>query len=89
MGLTDEDGVTGYGEAAPLEPYDGVGLERVREALERYRPVLARTRRAAAAPQLLDACRAGRGPAGRHWPRSTWRCGTSRAGARDGRWRRC
>ena len=24
VALTDEDGSTGYGEAAPLEPYDGV-----------------------------------------------------------------
>ena len=26
VSLTDEDGVTGYGEAAPLEPYDGISL---------------------------------------------------------------
>ena len=31
--LEDDDGVTGYGEAAPLEPYDGVAIERVMEAL--------------------------------------------------------
>ncbi len=40
VALTDSDGVTGYGEAAPLEPYDGVSLARVRRALEAYRPVL-------------------------------------------------
>ena len=40
VSLTDEDGVTGYGEAAPLEPYDGVSIARVEEALERYRPVV-------------------------------------------------
>ena len=31
----EEDGVTGYGEAAPLEPYDGVSPARVHEALDR------------------------------------------------------
>ncbi len=34
------DGVSGYGEAAPLQPYDGVSIARVRAALEAYRPVL-------------------------------------------------
>ena len=29
VALSGEDGVTGYGEAAPLEPYDGVSVERV------------------------------------------------------------
>ena len=38
--LTDSDGVAGYGEAAPLEPYDGVSVAQVRAALEAYRPVL-------------------------------------------------
>jgi L-alanine-DL-glutamate epimerase-like enolase superfamily enzyme len=40
--LTDEDGVSGHGEAAPLKAYDGVSLERVQGALERYRPLLER-----------------------------------------------
>jgi L-alanine-DL-glutamate epimerase-like enolase superfamily enzyme len=40
VALTDADGVTGYGEAAPLEPYDGVGVGHVRSALEAYRQVL-------------------------------------------------
>jgi L-Ala-D/L-Glu epimerase len=31
--LEDEEGVTGFGEAAPLEPYDGVSLEDVWDAL--------------------------------------------------------
>jgi o-succinylbenzoate synthase len=31
--LRDADGVEGYGEAAPLEPYDGVTVERVLAAL--------------------------------------------------------
>ena len=38
--LTAEDGVTGYGEAAPLESYDGVGVEDVVAALEDCRQVL-------------------------------------------------
>jgi L-alanine-DL-glutamate epimerase-like enolase superfamily enzyme len=50
------DGVVGRGEAAPLEPYDGVSPERVRAALEAYRAVL----EDGAVPHggtLLDACR--------------------------------
>ncbi len=57
VSLTDEDGVTGHGEAAPLEPYDGVGIERAEAALERYVPVLAESRDLNGA-QLIDACRA-------------------------------
>ncbi len=56
VSLTDEDGVSGHGEAAPLEPYDGVSIARVEQALERYRPVL----EAAAGmngAQIVDACR--------------------------------
>ena len=40
VAITDEDGVSGYGEAAPLEAYDGVSIARVAAALERYRPVI-------------------------------------------------
>jgi L-alanine-DL-glutamate epimerase-like enolase superfamily enzyme len=54
--ITSQDGVTGRGEAAPLEPYDGVPLEIVGQALERYAEVLSggegRT-----GPELMDACR--------------------------------
>src|SRR5690242_367721 len=39
--LTAADGTVGTGEAAPLEPYDGVPLELVGRALERYAEVLA------------------------------------------------
>jgi L-alanine-DL-glutamate epimerase-like enolase superfamily enzyme len=39
--VTDAAGVTGYGEAAPLRSYDGVGIEDVRAALEDCRAVLA------------------------------------------------
>jgi L-Ala-D/L-Glu epimerase len=52
----DEDGGYGYGEAAPLEPYDGVSIGRVQAALERYAPVLADGQDLNGA-QLVDACR--------------------------------
>jgi L-Ala-D/L-Glu epimerase len=56
VSLTGEDGVTGYGEAAPLEPYDGVPLERVLAALERYAQLAADAGELAGA-RLLEACR--------------------------------
>jgi L-alanine-DL-glutamate epimerase-like enolase superfamily enzyme len=56
VSLTDEDGVSGYGEAAPLEPYDGVSIARVEAALERYRPVVERAQGANGA-RIVDACR--------------------------------
>jgi L-Ala-D/L-Glu epimerase len=56
VALDDDDGPTGYGEAAPLEPYDGVSPQRVREALTHYRPVLMQSG-GHTGPQLLDACR--------------------------------
>jgi L-alanine-DL-glutamate epimerase-like enolase superfamily enzyme len=56
VAITDADGVTGYGEAAPLEPYDGVSVARVQRALERYRPLLAESD-GADGGRLLDACR--------------------------------
>ncbi|HSZ70551.1 MAG TPA: mandelate racemase/muconate lactonizing enzyme family protein [Solirubrobacteraceae bacterium] len=54
--LTDGDGVTGYGEAAPLEAYDGVSTDRVQRVLESYRPVLARSGDMNGA-QVIEACR--------------------------------
>ena len=54
--LTDDDGLVGLGEAAPLEPYDGVSVERVERALEGFAPVLAEEREMNGA-QLIDACR--------------------------------
>ncbi len=54
--LTGDDGIVGYGEAAPLEPYDGVSIERVESALARYAPVLERSGELNGA-QLIDACR--------------------------------
>jgi L-alanine-DL-glutamate epimerase-like enolase superfamily enzyme len=56
VSLTDSDGVSGYGEAAPLQAYDGVSVERVERALEAYTPVLAGAEGSNGA-QLLDACR--------------------------------
>jgi len=56
VSLTGEDGVTGHGEAAPLEPYDGISVQRVQAALESYEPVLADARGLNGA-QLIDACR--------------------------------
>jgi len=57
LSITAADGVTGTGEAAPLEAYDGVPLELVEAALERYADVLADDRGRTGA-ELLDACRA-------------------------------
>ena len=56
VSLTGADGVTGYGEAAPLQPYDGVSLQRVQQALARYAFVLADSADLNGA-QLIDACR--------------------------------
>lgn len=55
VALVEDDRVTGRGEAAPLEPYDGVSLERVAAALDAYRPILA-DGRARTGGELLDAC---------------------------------
>jgi L-Ala-D/L-Glu epimerase len=54
--LSDDQGPDGYGEAAPLEPYDGISIERAQRALESYAPVLAQARGSNGA-QLIDACR--------------------------------
>jgi L-Ala-D/L-Glu epimerase len=56
VALRGEDGAVGYGEAAPLAAYDGVSVERVEQALERYRPVLAGGAEMNGA-ELVDACR--------------------------------
>ena len=47
----------GRGEAAPLEPYDGVSADRARAALEAYRAVL-EDGDGLDGGELLDACRA-------------------------------
>jgi L-alanine-DL-glutamate epimerase-like enolase superfamily enzyme len=56
VALTDENGTTGYGEAAPLQPYDGVSIARVEQALERYRPVVEHSAGMNGA-EIVDACR--------------------------------
>jgi L-Ala-D/L-Glu epimerase len=54
--LEDEDGETGYGEAAPMRQYDGVSMERVEDALERYRDTLAGAK-GMNGVQIVEACR--------------------------------
>jgi L-alanine-DL-glutamate epimerase-like enolase superfamily enzyme len=56
VSLGDADGPTGYGEAAPLQAYDGVSVERVAQALAAYVPVLESSEGRNGA-QLIDACR--------------------------------
>jgi L-alanine-DL-glutamate epimerase-like enolase superfamily enzyme len=56
VSLTGEDGVVGWGEAAPLEPYDGISIERAQAALESFVPVLAGSSGLNGA-RLIDACR--------------------------------
>jgi L-alanine-DL-glutamate epimerase-like enolase superfamily enzyme len=55
--LGDADGVSGYGEAAPLPSYDGPAMETVIAALASYESVVAAWD-GDAGVQLLDACRA-------------------------------
>lgn len=60
--LSGKDGVSGYGEAAPLQSYDGVSVARVLEALARYEPVLADGDlhghgHSSSVAQVLEACR--------------------------------
>jgi L-alanine-DL-glutamate epimerase-like enolase superfamily enzyme len=54
--VTGADGTIGYGEAAPMESYDGVTLAVVQRALEGYVAVLARSEGMNGA-QIIDACR--------------------------------
>jgi L-alanine-DL-glutamate epimerase-like enolase superfamily enzyme len=59
VAVTGKDGVTGHGEAAPLPPYDGVGIDEVLRVLASYAPVLARAEaEALTGAQIIDACRA-------------------------------
>jgi L-Ala-D/L-Glu epimerase len=51
----EEGEVVGRGEAAPLEPYDGVSLDAVRSALERCRPLLEDATHGDR-EELVDAC---------------------------------
>lgn len=54
--IVGSDGVVGRGEAAPLEPYDGVPFPAVAAALEQYAEILRRSRGRSGAG-LVDACR--------------------------------
>jgi L-alanine-DL-glutamate epimerase-like enolase superfamily enzyme len=54
--VVGDDGVVGHGEAAPLQAYDGVGVEQVEAALSRYVDVLAKSGQLNGA-QLVEACR--------------------------------
>jgi len=56
LALTDDDGVIGYGEAAPLAGYDGISGDRVYGALRSYLPVLEAPGRPPGV-RLMDACR--------------------------------
>jgi L-alanine-DL-glutamate epimerase-like enolase superfamily enzyme len=55
VALQSGDGLTGYGEAAPLDSYDGASITAVRAALERCRETLAADRGASRA-ELLARC---------------------------------
>lgn len=60
--LEDEDGVCGYGEGAPLEPYDGVTLDAVIQALRNGAGGPPQARAAMEMAELdIEARRAGRG----------------------------
>jgi L-alanine-DL-glutamate epimerase-like enolase superfamily enzyme len=52
------DGAVGRGEAAPLEPYDGVSLEACEAAVQAIAAVLRRDGDRLSGGELLDACRA-------------------------------
>ncbi len=54
--LTDDEGHTGRGEAAPLPAYDGVSVAHAERALQVYRALLEEPG-ARGGAQLLDACR--------------------------------
>ena len=56
--LQGDDDVIGRGEAAPLEPYDGVSDEEVRAALAAYAEAVAALGPEAEGVTVLDACRA-------------------------------
>jgi L-alanine-DL-glutamate epimerase-like enolase superfamily enzyme len=54
--LTDHDGLQGCGEAAALEPYDGVSPAAVRAALDAYAAVLAAAPPGAGPDELVARC---------------------------------
>jgi L-alanine-DL-glutamate epimerase-like enolase superfamily enzyme len=56
VSLQAADGLTGYGEAAPLPSYDGVSLDEVHAALEACAPVLESYRDATPIADVLARC---------------------------------
>lgn len=54
--LQAADGLVGYGEAAPLQSYDGVSLDEVRAGLEACAPVLESYRDVAPIADVLARC---------------------------------
>ncbi len=58
VSITGADGVSGYGEAAPLAPYDGVGVERTELALQRQSKAIEEHVDTGVPAALIDACRA-------------------------------
>ena len=68
--LEDDDGIVGWGEAAPLEPYDGVAVDEVIDELREGPPRRGAPPQARAAWELaeldLQARRRGR-PLSDHW----------------------
>ncbi len=56
VALTAADGLSGYGEAAALESYDGVSLDEVRAGLEACAPVLETYRDAAPIADVVARC---------------------------------
>lgn len=58
IAITGPDGVTGYGEAAPLAPYDGVSVNRTMLALQRQRKAIEEHAESGTPATLIEACRA-------------------------------
>jgi len=56
--LEGSDGIAGRGEAAPLEPYDGVPAAAIGLALERYARAIAGLTGDPSGSDVFDACRA-------------------------------
>ena len=52
--LEDDDGIVGFGEAAPLEPYDGISIDEVIEALREGPPPRGAPPQARAAWELAE-----------------------------------
>ena len=56
--VQDDDGFVGYGEAAPLESYDGVSVERVLGALAAHTSEIQATRELLSVSDVWAACAA-------------------------------